>query len=334
MTRRTTFLLLNLLGVAVALVAAVPTVARLLEPSFDTPIPQLAAFTPWTPPLWLLAGVLLLFGRRRRTGGAVVLIIGVVVAFGVRWQVPPDAARDTAGSSPASGVPVRVMTLNALFGQANAAQTVALARSHDVDILVVEELTPAFIQRLQAAGIDGMLGFSDLHPGTRAAGTGIWSRWALHPAGLLPSAGFRMPTAVVTLPGGGKLTVTGIHTRAPVPGTGPLTGWRADLAMIARTTAAARDQPGPRLYVGDFNASRDHSGFRAILATGLVDAADAVPAASWPGFTWPADRPGPAFSRIDHVLLTPSSVGVRKVTVVTVSDTDHHGVVAELVVRP
>jgi endonuclease/exonuclease/phosphatase (EEP) superfamily protein YafD len=333
-TRQRIFRLLNLGGLAAALAAAVPTVARFLEPGLDTPIPQLAALNPWTLPLWLVAGVLLLFGRRRRSGGAVVLIIGLVIALGVRWQLPSATARDTVETSTAAGVSVRVMTLNVLFGRADADQALALVRDHRIDVLVVEELTPDFIKRLRTAGIDDQLGHSDLHPGPRAAGTGIWSRWPLQPAGTLPSAGFAMPAVSIALPGSARpLGVTGIHTRAPVPGTGPLTGWRRDLAMIAKTEAARDKQAGPQLYVGDFNASRDHAGFRAILDTGLVDAADAVPAATWPGFTWPTDRPGPAFSRIDHILLTPSSIGVRKVTVVDLDGTDHHGVVADLVVR-
>jgi endonuclease/exonuclease/phosphatase (EEP) superfamily protein YafD len=83
---------------------------------------------------------------------------------------------------------------------------------------------------------------------------------------------------------------------------------------------------------GDFNASRDHAEFRAVLGTGLTDAGDAVSVSAWPGFTWPADEPGPPGARLDHVLITPASIGVRKVSVVDVPGTDHHGVVADLVV--
>jgi len=241
---------------------------------------------------------------------------------------------------------VRVLTVNTLFGQADAAQAVDLVRRHRVDVLVVQELTPQFLTRFRAAGIDTELGFSDLHPQgrVRAAGTGIWSRWPLTAQGSLPSAGFEMPAVTITLPSAGgaagtsrpgrSLAVTGIHTRAPVPQAERLDGWRQDLALIATTEARRDKTTGPQLYVGDFNASRDHSGFRAILATGLVDAADALPAAGWPGFTWPADRPGPAFTRIDHVLLTPTSIGVHDVQVLDLAGTDHHPVLADLVVSP
>ena len=313
----------------VAVAAAVPTVARVLEPHVGTPAPQLAAFAPWALPVWLLAGALLLVGRPLRARGAIVLVVGVMVVVGVRWQVPPSSARHAAQDDPASGVRVRVMTVNVMLGQGDAGRVFALVRQHQVDVLVVEELTPAFAARLKAAGIDAVLSHPDLHPHAGAAGTGIWSRWPLTPHGTIPSAGFEMPTVTVTPPGlPGGVSVTGIHTRPPVTDAGHVRWWRRDLAGLA---AAARARPdGPQIWTGDFNASRDHSGFRSILDTGLVDAGDAVSVASWPGFTWPAGHP---VTRIDHVLVTPASVRVRRVVVVTVGGTDHHGVMADLVVQ-
>ena len=330
MTKQPIVRVVNLVGIGLALAAAVPTTARILEPSLGTPITQLAAFTPWAVPLWIVAGGLLLVGRRRRSGGVLLLIISLLVALGVHWLVPSSAARDAARPKDAPGVPLRVMTLNVLFGGADAGQTVALVRRHQIDVLVVEEMTADFVARLRAAGIDTLLPQADLHPSDRAAGTGIWSRWALKPTGTLPTAGFQMPTVMLTVPGSGQtVSVTGVHTQPPQPAG--LAGWRQDLATLADRAAA--DQ-GPRIYAGDFNASRDHADFRAILDAGLVDAGDAGSAAQWPGFTWPSNRPGPAVTRIDHILLTPASIGVRKVSVVTVSGTDHRGVVADLVLLP
>ncbi|HST82288.1 MAG TPA: endonuclease/exonuclease/phosphatase family protein [Kineosporiaceae bacterium] len=333
MTRRTIFRIANLFGVLGAIVAAVPITARALEHGAGAPIPQLAAFAPWGFALWLIAGPLLLIGRRRRAGGAVLLVVVLVALLGVRWMIPSGAARDAARSGVAAGSEVRLMTLNAEFGRADTAHTLALVRGHAVDVLVVEELTPALVERLRAAGLDGLLGYSDLHPRGGAAGTGIWSRWPLQEIGRLPSQGFEMPMVAITLPGTGTpdppiLTVTGIHTRAPH--LAATARWRRDLSMIAMVEASRGTTSGPMIYAGDFNASREHAEFRAILDTGLVDAGDALSVAPWPGFTWPADQPGPAATRIDHILITPTSIGVRKVTVVSVPGTDHHGVIADL----
>ena len=96
---------LTVVGVLVAVAAAVPTVARVLEPHVGTPAPQLAAFAPWALPGWLLAGALLLVGRPLRARGAIVLVVGVMVVVGVRWQVPPSSARH-AGSANASATVV------------------------------------------------------------------------------------------------------------------------------------------------------------------------------------------------------------------------------------
>ncbi len=47
--------------------------------------------------------------------------------------------------------------------------------------------------------------------------------------------------------------------------------------------------------------------------------------------TWPTNKPRvPVLVRLDHVLVTPSSIGVQAVRTVTVEGTDHRGVVAEL----
>jgi endonuclease/exonuclease/phosphatase (EEP) superfamily protein YafD len=325
-TRRIARGLTTALAGVMALGAAVPTLARLVEPHLGTPVPQLAAFAPWAVPVWLLAGVLLLIGRSRRSRAVVVLMVGLILALGVRWQVPPTRARQAIVTETGTGLPLRVMTLNVMLGQGDAAAAFALVQRHQVDVLVVEELTPAFLARLRTAGIDRALTHADLHPHAHAAGTGIWSRWPLTPKGTIASAGFEIPMAMVSAPGGREVLVTGIHTRAP--NAGNLTLWRQDLAALA---AAARARPdGAQIWTGDFNASRDHSGFRAVLATGLVDAGDALRVAPWPGFTWPAEHPA---TRIDHVLLTPASIGVRRVSVVSLPGTDHHGVVADLVLK-
>jgi endonuclease/exonuclease/phosphatase family metal-dependent hydrolase len=52
----------------------------------------------------------------------------------------------------------------------------------------------------------------------------------------------------------------------------------------------------------------------------------------WRGVTWPADRHLlPALVRLDHVLVTPQSIGVERLQVVPVPGTDHRAVLADLV---
>jgi endonuclease/exonuclease/phosphatase (EEP) superfamily protein YafD len=303
------------LGVVLTVVAAILLLARVMEPVAPTPAPQLAAFAGWALPVWVLAGAALLVGGPRWPAVAV----AAGLALQIWWALP------NRHPAVADGVRLRLMTANVEYGGADADQILDLVRRHEIDVLVVQELTPGFVDKLRAGGIDAQLGHCDLHPHWTAAGTGIWSRWPLRPVGLLPSRGFTMPQVLITVPGARKVTVTGVHAIAPARGRVP--SWRSDLITLADAVKATS---GPRIYAGDFNASRDHSGFRSILHAGVIDAGDAAGLAPWPGFTWPTNRLGPPATRLDHVLLTPESLAVRKVQVVTVRGTDHRAVIAEL----
>jgi endonuclease/exonuclease/phosphatase family metal-dependent hydrolase len=129
------------------------------------------------------------------------------------------------------------------------------------------------------------------------------------------------------------VTVSAVHTMSPLPGR--VGEWVNDLAGIRRWVDTT---PGTQIVLGDFNATRDHSGFRALLGgpNALTDSAEAagVTGGAWPGFTWPADkRVVPSFMRLDHVLVTPDTVRVEGLDVVTVPGTDHRGLIATLVVH-
>jgi endonuclease/exonuclease/phosphatase (EEP) superfamily protein YafD len=67
---------------------------------------------------------------------------------------------------------------------------------------------------------------------------------------------------------------------------------------------------------------------RRLLATGLDDAAAAT-SWSWGGLSWPADRPFPPLTRIDHVLTSPDATA-QSVSTFSIVGTDHRGVIARL----
>ena len=208
-----------------------------------------------------------------------------------------------------------------------------LVRRSGADVLVVQELTDGLAGDLDPVIRGAGLVAADLHPARGGAGTGIWSRWPFAVLGLLPSNRCAMPQVRVKPPLSGPVTITAVHTQAPTPRR--LHAWRADLAMLVRTV---RTSSGPQILAGDFNASRDHAGFRQLLAAGVADAADI--ANGWrPGFTWPAHllpfsrRRWLALTRLDHVLVSPG-IEVLAVRAVTVPGTDHKAVVARLQVPP
>ena len=311
---------LLVLAVLLALPTAVLTGCRLIGGDEHTPIPQLAAFAPWATIGWALVLLLLLAGR----WWWVAAVAAVLVAVQVSWILPSRGSGAAATPRPGA-VTVRVMAINVKVGAADVDQVLELVKSQNVDLLSVEEGQPRFVDPLRAA-VKKQLPYLLLSNGGYPSGTVIWSRWPITQVG--PTIGQFREIARVRLqvPGAVPVTVTAVHTVSP--GRGRIAGWNADLRTLK---AAAQSTAGPQLMLGDFNASRDHAPFRALLSTGLVDGAEAVRMSPWSGVTWPTDAPKlPTLVRLDHVLVTPDSIGVRSLRVVTVSGTDHRAVLADL----
>jgi endonuclease/exonuclease/phosphatase (EEP) superfamily protein YafD len=316
-------LLLGGFAGVLAVVALPVTLARLAGGSAATPLPQLAAFATWGVAMWGAVALGFLICRWWRP----LVVVAVALVLHVWWLVPPQDARTVAAGVDAPGrVPIRVLTVNVEYGQGDADVVARWVRERRVDIVAVEELTPEFAQRLGAL-VGGLLPHTELRPEAWSpAGTGIWSRWPIRSRALLPTAGFHNPQVVVQVPGTQAITVTAVH---PVPPTADrVEAWEADLRVLA---GVAGEVPGPHIMLGDFNASRDHSAFRDVLAAGLTDSADAAATVARPGFTWPVENSRlPPFVRIDHVLVTADAFAVAGVDVLDLPGSDHRGVFAEL----
>jgi len=126
---------------------------------------------------------------------------------------------------------------------------------------------------------------------------------------------------VVELPSGPQpLWVA--HTIAPLPST--FSQWQGGLALIGQLLRARG--PSDLLLTGDFNATWGNRGFRAILATGLTDAAAARGQAfdmTWNQF----DHPIPPLARIDHILTGPG-VAVTRIRTDVGPGSDHRDIMA------
>jgi endonuclease/exonuclease/phosphatase family metal-dependent hydrolase len=84
------------------------------------------------------------------------------------------------------------------------------------------------------------------------------------------------------------------------------------------------------LVVGDFNATWNNRGFRAIISTGLTDAAAARGESldmTWSQFTFPL----PPLIRIDHVLTGPGVV-VTSIHTEPGPGSDHRALLAQVAV--
>ena len=304
-----------------------PLLARLTGGHPPGPVPQLAALAPVAV---VPATVAVIIAAATARWLAVLFAIPAVILL--IWQLPPRrriSYQAPAGPSRESGsaltmVRLRLLTVNAQGGAADPAALLRTVRTHNVDVLAVQELTPQMVRRLAATGLAQLLPFSHLDPRPGSPGTGLWARWPLTPLPPVPGLTAAAPRARIDPPGGRPVTLTVVHPLAPVSGRADI--WQRELALIRQTLATI---DGPQVVAGDFNASRDHRPFRDLLAAGFLDCADSSQSRSWPGFTWPTAGGMPPVMRLDHVLVSRTAT-VRMTRAIRLPHTDHHGVLAAI----
>jgi endonuclease/exonuclease/phosphatase family metal-dependent hydrolase len=293
---------------------------------------RLAALTP-IGGLLALAGLLLalLAGVRRPRAAVLALLAAVLLGLHVTWQVPVLRGAPTAVAADVPGVEVRVLALNA-HSTGDPGQIVRTVRDEHVDVLALSESGEEHYRALQAAGLQQLLPYTSDHlrQGVDRVGldsTVIRSRYPLTLLPEVPVSGYTLPRARITVPGTLPLTFVTVHLASPRPDT--TADWQSDLARVQRLEKVL---PEPSVLAGDFNSTHDHRAFRELIDGRFSDAAEVVGRDAWPGLTWPAGRRyGPA-GRLDHVLVTRESLGVRSVRTVAIDGTDHRGVLAVLLV--
>ncbi len=326
-----------------SLLAAVPvlvmSVFRAVGGEWPVLVVQLLAFTPW---LAVPAGgalVLSLFGRRRwpQLVAAALLVCQLFWLFPLDIARPRSAAAAAPAASPAEQQPpatveLTVMSINSLFGRADAATIVRLVREKKVALLAIQEHSQGLQDGLAAEGLDALLPHRISQPTDDGAGYAFYSSHPLEPVGLLPDTPFLMPTVRLTAGGsvgGGAsavLELTNVHTLPPVDTR--VGQWRSDLKALSRLA----ERPGHRLLMGDFNATYDHAEFRNLLHAGeerLVDVAAASGSRLLP--TWPMDGTRLPGIAIDHMVTSPR-VGSSGYQVHRVPGTDHAAILATVAV--
>jgi endonuclease/exonuclease/phosphatase (EEP) superfamily protein YafD len=315
--RRRRWWLTALLVLALA-PAVVVTVVRWAGVDQRTPFAQLVSVTPWLG-VWT-ALVLVAAAALRRWW--VVGLATLVVVVHLLWLAP------LATGSPAKVAAdprrsLRVMTINAYLGRADADEIVRDVRAEHVQVLAVEELSSDLVTRLHAAGLDDALPYHVTALVTAGpAGTGLWTVSPLSDTDEGTSTWFAMPSGVLDV-GGSSVRVMAVHTAPPT--VGETSVWMSDLRRIRDLLAA---DTGPELALGDFNATRDHSSFRDVLGDRFVDAADAGDRLT---LTWPTNRAFPPMVGIDHVVVDRGD-RVQGVDVRRVHGSDHAALLATVTI--
>lgn len=301
--------LLTLVAVVLLALAATPWLDR-VEPSWLPAVQALGR-------LWIVlavAGIVLsVLARAWLACGANAVVIAVALVTILNVSNRPDCDAGEARLS--------VMTLNAYYAEADVAEIMAAVTSHDVDVLILNEVTEPMIAAI-AATEEGkrFTHRSGQTPEARDTdGTVILSRYPATrvdvPAPEVTT--FQQPAMSVDVDGTAVL-VRAVHPMPPVDQW--LEDWRGGLLELGEWQRAHRGRP--LVMAGDFNASSAHAAFRD-AKRGMYDTAGL-----WPTATWPMDRFYPPFADIDHVLVR--GLSVQDSGTEDISGADHRAVWADL----
>ncbi|MHA6798099.1 endonuclease/exonuclease/phosphatase family protein [Bounagaea algeriensis] len=285
------------------------------------------ALTQYAVPLGavLLIAALLL---RRWTCTAALGVITALLLAAVAPRAVPDGAGGAGSDGPGrdgavaeSGDELRVLTINAFFGRAEAERIVHAVRNNDVDVLMVQELTPQLAGRLDRAGLRSTLPHRVWHPAAHGEGSGIAARFPLRERDLVGATTMAHPAARMRMPGGAAVDLVSVHTLYPM-GAHTVQRWERDLGALPPPARGAV----PRVLAGDFNATLDHTPLRELLGRGYRDAGAATGRGLVP--TWPVGRAAPPVT-IDHVL-TSGPISASDYRAQRIAGSDHRALLVEL----
>lgn len=301
------------LGVALAVLPHVDGVG-------GSAVPVLQALTP----ALCCVAVLVVFGFAvfRRWLAALILLAATAVAAVPVAVHPPTGEVAAAIPKGADRQSFAVLSLNVELGQADVAATAQQIRESRPVAIAVTEATEGWVTRLmREPDMDRLLPHrTGKLPRAGSAGTAILAAVPFaEERAIWPAGRDRFEQRVVVLsPHGGKpVRIAAVHTLPPV--SQDAQPWRRDLEELGRWQRDHRDLP--LVMAGDYNASQAHPAFRA-ASEGLSHAAS--DAGVFPIPTWPSGNSIPAFTQIDHLLV--SRLETRSWTSFDIEGTDHRGV--------
>lgn len=281
----------------------------------DWPWVPVVAYTPYATVAAVASGLLAALLRRWAAGTA-----ALVAVLALTPVVLPRALAD--GNPDADGPALRVLAANLLVGRADTAELMGLIERLRPDVLALQEFTPDAMRRLDDAGIRKTLPHAVTQPLPGVGGSAVYARHPLEAGQMINIGGFGQARAWLEHPGGARIEIVSVHPCAPKRyGRQPC--WQAGLEALPRGDGELR------VLAGDFNATLDHLPMRDLLAAGYRDAADVMGKgfeATWPQYGSLVQSPGVT---IDHVLVD-ERMAVRAFEVLSLDDTDHRPVFAEL----
>lgn len=290
------------------------------------PLSTVLAFTPW---FALLGGLTLIAAVLLRAPESIAVLL-VCVAFQAAWLAPlfhPAPQIDQPSRQ------IIVMASNLREGMGDPGDLVEVVRARHVDLLTLEELPLSAVAALARAGLDHELRYhTELASEDTVKGSGLWSRYPITAADLLPGHATNNIKATVAI-AGKAMTVVVVHAASP-----RMTNHRATDRELALLREQLGQLVGPIIIAGDFNSTRDQGEFRKIESAGYVDCATQAGAGlrfTWPnGATWVprignANSPMPLVA-IDHVLTADAGLTCTSFQTYPIRGSDHLAIVGVL----
>ncbi len=251
-----------------------------------------------------------------------------VIAAQLAFFLPELTAVSPVPAAASHGFTLRLFDANVYMSNPSMAGYARQIRADRPDLVTLEEASPTDRLQLERAGVLRSLPHTFEIGAYDSDALMIASRYPLGPAhvsqidghAFLTRTSLRLPTGTVPL--------WVVHTSAPVDPEWH--SWDDELARVDQLVNAER--PRSLLMVGDFNATWGNHWFRAILDTGLTDAAAARGQPfdmTWSQMFFVL----PPLVRIDHVLTGPDLV----VTAIGSQDgpgSDHRDLQATVAVLP
>ncbi len=269
------------------------------------PAVQLIAFTPYVAVLSLIPWGLTVLWRRWDA----VIAAGVITVL-LTVCVLPRGLEDSDPLAGAKGRELKVLTVNILFGHADFGRVLEL--STQADVVMVQELVPAFAEKLEP--------HFPYH--VKGGEVGIYSRLTLKGHEFRPNP-MMFGQITAELPGA-NVMLQSVHTVAPSEQS-RVEPW---LESFRRQQRAEPDGP-MWILAGDFNATLDHAVMRNLVRSGYRDAA-AVVGKGWTGTWGPYDGDNIPPVTLDRVLAD-RRIGIKDVEIFEVPGSDHRAVLVTLV---
>jgi endonuclease/exonuclease/phosphatase (EEP) superfamily protein YafD len=265
--------------------------------------------------------VVALVCRSRVLGAATVFVCVSHVAL-----ITPLVTRDPQPAWAASAPSISIASANVLFENRSPTQGVAALAALDVDVIVLLELTPEWVESMRSAGLLDRYPFQEMTPVKGAAtGSGIFSKVPFA-AKQVDKAQARLVHSVDVVVGNQTLQIVELHPQAPSAGT-VLDSWRKQIEGHA---PIVDKRQGPMVLIGDLNASYLHPPFRKLLSHGLRDAHELM--GTGLTFSYPLGDRVPPVTRIDHALIT-NDIAALSLDEVTIPGSDHRAFVTRLAVQ-